>query len=400
MSAPIRLLTVSSLYPNPAQPRHGIFVETRLRHLLATGEVTATVVAPVPWFPAGLATLSTRLRQSRPAHLPRREERRGITVYHPRYLAIPGLGMYLNPFSMAVALWWQLRRLARAGVAFDVVDGHYYYPDGVAIALLSRWFRRPFTVTARGTDINLIPRYALPRRLIQWAASRAAASITVCSALRDEMAALEIPVDNVHVLRNGVDLALFRRGDRIAQRQALDLTGPTLLSVGHLIERKGHHLVIEALRDLPDMTLLIAGDGDEESQLRKLAEQCGVTHRVHFLGALTQQELAEVYGAVDALVLASSREGWANVLLEAMACGTPVVATRIWGTPEVVQEQAAGVLVDERSPEALAAGVERLLANPPDRAATRAYAERFSWDDTIVGVLALMRDVSGVQHPR
>ena len=115
--------------------------------------------------------------------------------------------------------------------------------------------------------------------------------------------------------------------------------------------------------------------------------------RVRFLGAVPHAELAALYGAADALVLASSREGWANVLLEAMACGTPVVATDIWGTPEVVADPAAGRLVPERTPAALAAAVAALLADPPARAATRRYAERFSWDATVEGQLALFAEV-------
>lgn len=103
------------------------------------------------------------------------------------------------------------------------------------------------------------------------------------------------------------------------------------------------------------------------------------------MGLVPQAELRNYYGAADALILASSREGWANVLLEAMACGTPVVATRVWGTPEVVAAPAAGVLIDDRSGPGIADGVRRLFENAPARADTRAYAENFSWQDTSRG---------------
>src|SRR5690606_9697230 len=117
------------------------------------------------------------------------------------------------------------------------------------------------------------------------------------------------------------------------------------------------------------------------------------------LGSVPHARLPEIYGAADALVLASSREGWANVLLEAMACGTPVVASRVWGTPEVVTAPEAGVLLPERSPAAIAAAVREVLAAGIDRRRTRAFAERFSWDDTTAGQLRLFRSVVAAAAP-
>jgi glycosyltransferase involved in cell wall biosynthesis len=387
----IRLLLVSTLYPNSAQPRHGIFVETRLCHLLASGGIAATVIAPVPWFPFS----SRRFPEySRYRTIPAVEKRHGVEIHHPRYLVIPRVGMLLTPFFMAISVFLAARQLRRKGVDYDIVDGHYYYPDGVAIALIARYLAKPFLVTARGTDINLIPAYELPRRLILWAADRAAASITVCKALKDRMVEIGAADEKIHVLRNGVDLEKFRPLVRAELRDEFGLSRITLLSVGHLIERKGHNLVIDALSYLPDADLLIAGDGEEEGNLREQVARLGFDDRVTFLGALGQDDLARVYNAVDIMVLASSREGWANVLLESMACGTPVVATDIWGTPEVVADPCAGVLVRERSGLALAGGVKRLLSNYPDHLDTRAYAERFSWDETVTGIKALMTTVS------
>ena len=183
--------------------------------------------------------------------------------------------------------------------------------------------------------------------------------------------------------------------DRAAARDATGLAreGRILLSVGLLIDRKGHDIVIRALTELPGVRLLIAGDGEKRQALETLAASAGVADRVTFLGALPHSELRHYFSAADALVLASSREGWANVLLESMACGTPVIASNVWGTPEVVSRPAAGVLMQERSPSSLAAAYYKLFENYPDRAATRRYAEQFSWDDTTSGQLELMRKV-------
>lgn len=379
----MRLLTFSTLYPDAARPRHGIFVENRLRQLLADGDVSSKVIAPVPWFPF---TQERFGEYAVYAQVPHQEIRHGISVFHPRYPLIPKIGMTLTPFLLAMAAKPALKRMIKQGDDFDLIDAHYFYPDGVAAVMLGRALQKPVVITARGTDLNLIPQYPLPRYMIQWAASKAAGMITVCQALKDVLLELGVPDERVTVLRNGVDLQMFQPPSARGQLQRdLGLAGKTILSVGHLIERKGHDLVIKALARLPDVTLLIAGDGLEESNLRTLAQNLGVSERVIFLGAVSHAELRDYYAAVDILVLASSREGWANVLLESMACGTPVVATRVWGTPEVVAVPEAGLLVEERTPQAIAQAVEQLFLAYPDRAATRLYAEGFSWDDTTQG---------------
>jgi len=392
-SRPLRILTFSSLFPNAVQPQHGIFVETRLRHVVATGQIESRVVAPAPWFPFS----SQRFGEyGQFARIPRAELRHGISISHPRYVVVPRVGMLMTPGLMYRGARATLRRLIAEGFDFDLIDAHYFYPDGVAAALLAREFGKPFTVTARGTDLNLIPQYALPRRMITWTARRAQGLITVCSALRDPLVELGIPEDRVTVLRNGVDLELFKPQDRQIAREKLgeaDWKGPLLLSVGHLIERKGHHLTIEALVALPDARLLIAGSGSERSALEKLAARLGVSERVRFLGQMPQAALPALYSAADIFVLASSREGWANVLLEAMACGTPVAASNIWGTPEVVAAPEAGRLMPELTPAGVAAAVSALQRDMPDRIRTRRYAEQFSWNDTTNGQLRLFQQI-------
>ena len=386
----IRLLTFSTLYPNAASPTHGIFVETRLRQLLASGEAESRVVAPVPWFPFRHRRFGEYAAfAAAPAH----EVRHGIRTEHPRFLRLPKIGMTSAPFTLAYAGLRTARRLIAEGCNFDLIDAHYFYPDGVAAVMLGRALGKPVIITARGTDINLIPRHALPRRMILWAGQQCAAMITVCGALRDELVALGADPAKITVLRNGVDLELFRPEERQAARAAFGVSRFALVSVGHLIPRKGHDLVIRALCGLPDVELLIAGSGPEEEALKRLASNLRVDDRVRLLGSLPQFQLRTLYSAADALVLASSREGWANVLLEAMACGCPVVASNVWGAPEIVAAPEAGVLMRERSATGVVDGLARLRAVTPDRAATRRYAEKLDWDATTRGQLALFERV-------
>ena len=386
----IRLLTFSTLYPNNVRPNHGIFVENRLRHLLGSHQASSTVVAPVPWFPGRSPRFGHWALHAGVAPI---ELRHGIMVHHPRYPVIPRFGMSAAPYLLYHATLPLLRRFLVRAQPFDAIDAHYVYPDGVAAVWLGQTLGLPTVVTARGTDINLIPRYAMPRALIRQAIAGATALVAVSAALKTELIALGAPDNKVTVLRNGVDTALFRPMDRAAARAALGLARPTLLSVGHLIERKGHHRTIEALTRLPEFDLLIAGEGPQRDHLASLIERLGLTERVRLLGAREHTELPGLYSAADILVLASSREGWANVLLEAMACGTPVVASNIWGNPEVVREAVAGVIAKQNTPEGIAAAVRHLFAHPPERARTRAYAEQFSWDATTDGQLALFRSL-------
>lgn len=374
----MKVLVLSGLYPNAVQRRHGIFIEHRIAHTIRPGD-EVRVVAPVPWFPSRSARFGA---WSEGARVPAAEERRGVEVLHPRWPAIPKVGQTLAPWLLASALYRPIARLRRH-FDFDVIDAYYLYPDGVAAALLSRWFDRPFVMSALGTDVSLIPDWAPSRAMILTAVERSAATTAVCGALVERLAELGASRGKLHVVEHGVDLALFRPpADRGALREKLGLVGPAVLSVGHLIDRKGHGFAIRAVAGLPDVTLMIAGDGPREGALRALAQEAGVAERVRFLGHVEQVALPDLYGAADATMLCSDREGIANVLLESIACGTPLVATPVWGSPDVVRVPEAGRLAAGRSDAAIRDALAGLLADRPDRAATRRYAERYDWAET------------------
>jgi teichuronic acid biosynthesis glycosyltransferase TuaC len=383
----VRILTFTTLYPNAAQPRHGLFVEQRLRQVLRTGELAACVVAPVPWFPFRSPRFGLYAQY---AAVPACEQRYGIEVQHPRYPVLPKIGMSVTPWFLARAGIAAAHRLAEG---FDLVDAHYFYPDGVAAALFAQRLGKPVVITARGSDINLLPRFALPRRWIRWAAARAAAIISVSRALKDELVSLGVAASKITVLRNGVDLDFFRPLERDSARAQLGWRGRTLLCVGNLLHSKGQDIAIETLRHLPDTSLVIIGDGPDRQALESLARSIGVADRVSFVGGLAQEDLVRYYSAADALLLPSEREGWPNVLLEAIACGTPVVTSRVGGSVEIVRAEEAGTLVTERSAVAFADALRRLFVRPPNRAATRRYAEGFSWEEIAFAQRELYRAV-------
>jgi glycosyltransferase involved in cell wall biosynthesis len=386
----LRLLTFTTLYPNATTPNHGVFVENRLRHLVGTGRATASVLAPVPWFPCRHERFGAWARH---AAAPRTETRHGIGIWHPRFAVIPRVGMSLAPILLYAGVLKAARRMVAEHGPFDAIDAHYFYPDGVAAVRLGQRLGLPVVVTARGSDVTQLPDYAIPRGLILRAARNADAVVAVSAGLADALAALGVDRGRITVLRNGVDLSLFHPLDPVATRAALGLTRKTLISVGALIERKGHAHIIDAMAELPDWDLLIVGEGPLHGALLERVACAGLAGRVRLLGPRLHTELPALYSAADISVLASSREGWANVLLESVACGTPVVASRIPGNIEVVGDRAAGLVMDENSAAGIVRAVRDLESNPPARGTTAAYAADFGWDAVSDGQLALFRRV-------
>ncbi|WP_240481769.1 glycosyltransferase family 4 protein [Dechloromonas denitrificans] len=394
---PIRTLLFSTLYPSAARPIHGVFVETRLRELLQTGQVETKVVAPVPWFPFKGKRFGV---YGKYAETPKIEHRNSIDIFHPRYLLPPKVGMNIAPYSLARSALPTIRKIIRDGFDFDLIDAHYYYPDGVAAGIIAHALGKPFVVTARGSDLNLIAQYPKPRRLILQTAKQAKASIGVSSGLMQVLSSLGAEASKLRVMRNGVDLERFQPIEQTKARDRLGLPNNCriLLSVGNLIELKGHNIAIKALAKLNNNErLVLVGHGPERSALQELADKHQLSERVLFAGQVPNEELACWYSAADALLLCSSREGWANVLLESMACGTPVIATNIPGTNEVIRSNAVGRLMSRRDDEALLAAYADLFSKPIDKIAIREYAKQFGWDVTTQAQIELFQEVSRSQ---
>jgi teichuronic acid biosynthesis glycosyltransferase TuaC len=385
----VRIVTFTTLYPNEVRPQHGIFVETRLRKLVESGAVEARVVAPCPWSPFVSPSFG---RYGEFARIPWREERFGLRIDHPRYPLLPKIGMSSAPLALFAATLPLLQRQIREGQDFDLIDAHYFYPDGVAAVLLGQALGRPVVVTARGTDLNIIPDHLVPRWWIRWAARRAAGLVTVSSGLKRRLDALGVARERVRVLRNGVDLGLFRPFDRDSARRGVGFARPTVLAVGNLVALKRHRLMVDALALLPGIDLAIVGDGPERGAIEERARERGVADRVRLFGRLEQDRLPEIYSAADILLLVSTHEGWPNVLLESIACSTPVVVSNIDGIGDIVAAPDAGRILGETTPATLAAAIRDLLAAPPDRAATRRYAEQFDWQSTTQGQIDLFRE--------
>jgi teichuronic acid biosynthesis glycosyltransferase TuaC len=384
----LRVLTIATLFPNAARPTLGVFVARQTQALAARPGVAVEVVAPVglPLWPLPLHPHYAPLRA-----LPLSEEWQGLTVHRPRYRVWPKLGQAGTARRMAEALLPVLRRI-RERFPFDVIDAEFFWPDGPAAMRLAAALGVPFSVKARGSDIHLWgARPGIRGQLIE-AGHAAAGMLAVSAALKADMAALGLPADRIKVHHTGIDLDRFRPVDRAAAKAALGVEGPLLVAAGALMERKGQDIAVTALERLPGVTLILVGDGPARARLERRARPFG--DRVRFLGRQPHEMLPALLGAADAMVLPTVSEGLANVWVEALACGTPVVTSDVGGAREVIDRAGAGRLVP-REPAAIAAAVAEILAAPPDPAEVRKAAEKFRWEKNGAELAAHLQGLAG-----
>ena len=391
----LRVLMLSTLFPDATRPNFGVFVERQTLGLAAAPGVAVRVVAPIGLPPAPLR----RHRHYRAlSALPASETWKGLTVDRPRFPVWPATQGRFHAAGLTRALIPLLDRM-RDQFAFDVIDASFFFPDGPAAVALGRRYGVPVSIKARGADIHHWGRQRATAAQVRAAGCAADGLLAVSAAMRDDMAAIGIPADRVRVHHTGVDLDRFFPLDRDAAKVRLGVAGALVVSVGALIERKGHRIVIDAIARLPDTTLLIAGEGPDRPAIEAAIARAGLGARVRLLGAMPHADLPALFAAADVMALASASEGLANVWVEALACGTPIVITPAGGAAEVVNGPAAGRIVP-RDAGAFAAAISELLQYPPSQEAVRAHVSGFTWEantaalhDHLTGLVARARRV-------
>ena len=390
MPQPLNILTLATLFPNADKPNFGIFVERQTAGLAAREGVDVTVVNPIgipPW------PLSQNQRYAELSKLPSREKWSGLNVYRPRFTLIPKFGGPLNPRMIARAIWPLVKKL-HAEKPFDLVDAEFFYPDGPAAMRIAERLGIPFTAKARGNDIHL---WALRKdcaEQVKQAGQQAAGMLAVSSALKAEMIELGMAGDKIMVHYTGLDQSRFHPRDRESEKARLGISGPLILCVGALIQRKNQALLIQALTQLPDVSLMLAGFGEAEGEYRRLAAKLGVADRLHFAGSVPHNELPSLFCAADIMALVSENEGLANAWVEALACGTPIIASNVGGAPELIRSPDAGRIVEPEVSEIVAAA-KALLATPipPEKVAQQ--VAHFSWDENARQLEAFFRGLTG-----
>jgi len=397
MNGRLRILSISTMFPNPRMPVHAQFVKQRLDAL--STKVDLIVVSPIPWFPGEryFARYANRSRIS--SHT----DANAYPTYYPKFFSVPALLKPLDGIFLAFAVW---KFIASHGLKerIDILDCHLGFPEGFAGALLSRFLRKPCVVTLRGHDINDLPRFPVRIRQVLFALRHCARYFGVARALVDGAVSLGAPPEKGYASTNGVDTERFRPTPKETARSALGLQSARryMLSVSHLVPRKGVDILLRALALLraeghTDLCLIVVGQGGEEGncedELRALATELGIAGEVVWAGAVLNTDLHTWYSAADVFCLASEKEGWPNVILEAIACATPVVAHRTWGVPEIITAPDLGILVDTREPGPFAQAIGLALQQTWNPERLRNYALGHTWDHVADGLVNHFQEV-------
>ncbi|MFN4258005.1 MAG: glycosyltransferase [Gemmataceae bacterium] len=359
----MRILALTNLFPNPLQPYQGLFNYHQIKQLARWNQVE--VIAPILWT-CELGQRHPRLDRSRQAEVD------GIPVRYPRYYYTPKIlrGWYGYFFQRSIQKTFEL---AVHQFGPQAILATWAYPDGWAAAQLGQRLRLPVAIKVHGSDINRLDRHRGIQRRTQAALRQADAIISVSQAMRDHIIALGVHPDKVHLVPNGIDTTQFQPRPREAARRRLELPNDEkiILFVGNFIACKGIPVLIEAVaqltrRGLP-VTAYLIGDGPERPRILHDIHFHGLPGRVRLLGKMPQTMLPDWFSAADVFALPSFTEGCPNVLLEAIACGTPFVATRVGGIPDIAP-LGQGHLIAPGNPRELAIALADLIAFPPARA--------------------------------
>jgi teichuronic acid biosynthesis glycosyltransferase TuaC len=379
VTARLRVLVVTKIFPNAAEPLSSPFNRQQFAALGRRCDVE--VLATIPWFP-GAAAFARWSAAGRLTGVPAREIIDGLQVRHPRFLFLPRFG---HGFAGALYTASLAPTVLRHYRGVDVVLGSWAYPDGVAAVALGALLGAPSVVKLHGSDVNVVAAMRGPRRILRFALPRATRVVAVSRALAEEAHRIGVARERIHVVENGVDKALFHPRDRAPARAALGLRsdGKLIVSVGRLERSKGAVDLLAAFARVaprrPDLALALVGDGAAREECRELAAAIG--GQVSVVGARPLAEVPQWMAASDLVTLPSWNEGSPNAVLEALACGRPVVASRVGGVPEIITTPSLGELVPARDPAALAAAIERVADGTWDAPAIAASA-RGSWDDS------------------
>lgn len=383
----MKVLFLSNLYPNARETTRATFNRQKITALSKHCEIT--VIAPVPWFPF------KSLLDKKSVTIPFTEKIDGIEVYHPKVFYFPKFFRFLYGFFYYKSISGFVKEL-HAKLNFDVIYCSWVYPDGYAAMELAKQFHKPFMVEALGSDIKVYAKNFLRRNLIAKVLKKAQGLSCVSNDLKNEMIKLSIPGEKIRVICSGINHSLFYPVERDLARRDLNIRydGKIVLYAGNLVRIKGLEYLLQAVTftDKIDYKLFIAGDGELRHFLEKQIQRLNLKDKVVLCGKVPYENISLWINASDILCLPSLSEGVANVILEALACGKPVIATLVGGAPEIINDEKLGILVEPKDSRALAKAINGALGKEWNAAAISKSMSSYSWELCADKLMQCLRD--------
>ena len=385
----MRVLVVSHLWPRSDWLNYGVFVADQVSSLAKNCDVSVAVpvnrtIRRSELSPGGLLSGFHKYRKRT----------------RPDLIPVKGVQLFTVPFrsrlfretfvsDTARNLCEALKHVPLGN--FDLVHAHTVFPDGLACTMWLEGKSTPLVITAHGSDVHSASD-SVKKVLVPFL-NQAEALVPVSRFLADKMVEFGIEKDQIHVISNGFPAEPFSDVDD-SQRNPRKLA-----FLGNLLSIKRVDLLIRALALCEDdITLDIAGDGDLRKNLEGLVHKLGLEKRIRFLGVISREEVPGFLAGASLMCLVSLREGWPTVIFEALACGTPVLATAVGGVPEALSHPGLGSLVPvDISPESLAGEIESALKFEWNRQFIAEYARSYSWDEIVTKLIALYRDIAPKQ---
>jgi teichuronic acid biosynthesis glycosyltransferase TuaC len=404
-----RVLVISFLYPSDAQPLGGVFIRERMKRV--SEHLPITVVSPQPWSPIDWIVRRFVNKKYRPSPTNRNTNEDGFEVYRPIFLSLPSIGRWFDGYSMAlsVILWLRVNSMTKL---FNLVDAHFVFPEGAAAKLVSSYLGVPYGITLRGArDTDTVGTNREPQ--LRAALKNASYTIGVSDSLRQFAIKMEAQIDLARAIPNGINQAHFFPEDQATARSklALDPNAKIIISVGSLIPLKGHDRVValvpNLLKTYPNLLLLIVGGatgfGDTEAQIQELVKSLNLEKHVRLIGKVNPQDLRWYLSAADLFALATSNEGWPNAVMEAIACGLPIVTTNVGGNAEMVHDPLVGYTVKYWEPQQFQNAIIEKLSNDSGREYRLNWIAQRTWTSVgrhVATVLSAAIDKAAAQRHR
>ena len=390
----MKILAITNLFPNSSEPTRGMFNFQQLKELAKFPEVEIKIIAPIPWFPR----LNIIRRWAKLVEIPEKETIGGFEVYHPRYLVIPKIFRCLYGFFFFFGVFKVAKDINKI-FKFDCILATWAYPDGFGSYLISKILKKPIVIKIHGTDINSYIKYYFRRKMICYTLKHSHKVIAVSDALKKKVIEIGVPEERIIVIPNGINTDLFRPMEKENCRKELDLPieKKIVLFVGNLKPEKGLSTLIKACNQINKVEdkkylLVILGDGQLQKTLKNKVNQLNMMDIVRFEGRKPHDEIPIWINACDVFCLPSLNEGCPNVVLEALACAKPVVATNVGGIPEIISSESLGILVEPMNWESLAKAIIKALGKSWDYSKLKKSCWKYSWSENVVDLKVILEN--------